>query len=130
MTNRELDIEIHRRVMDLDCKLFRPGSGEIGSDLDGWYDTPLKVGEIPQSVPCYSTDIAAAWLVVERLTAGKGCWATVCRTDGYDSLALYTCEFGSGVKWWLACGKSPAEAICLTALKMQEEYPLLGELVK
>lgn len=66
----------------------------VAAQIFGWtdirmqdfkYTEPLLIGMVPEGyrapVPSYSTDIAAAWLVVERL---RDMWTTA--TEGVDGL--------------------------------------------
>lgn len=62
---RELDAAVHRLVCGRECAWFFPTPGEFGSDLDGLYETPLRVSRIPQPVPSYSSSWLAAGPLLE-----------------------------------------------------------------
>lgn len=113
---RELDALIAEKVMgwtnvaERRNTFTRPGA-LIPSDWRGWSgDTPN--GEREQLIPPYSTDIAAAWQVVERFSAK---WIDI----------VYRPDAG----WWVtidgrghgnaggAIEKTLPLAICLAALK-------------
>ena len=54
MDNREIDSLVHKHVMGKD--LLRPST----------FVSPDPTGFVPNKIPHYSTDIAAAWEVVEK----------------------------------------------------------------
>lgn len=66
--SRDTDAIVHR-TLGLQCDFFVPMQGEFGSDLDGWYVTPFRYGELPEPLPCYSSDVKAAWFVVDHMLA-------------------------------------------------------------
>ena len=67
-------------------------------------------------IPKYSTDIAAAWLVVERLKA-KGYDIEI----GYDSVdCSWVASFMKGEKWGIVTVETAPHAICLAALEALE----------
>jgi hypothetical protein len=117
---RELDTIVAERVMGwINC-------GQLGNEWGGqWGGCPpywSQYGDRCLLIPSYSTDIAAAWLVVEKL-----------RTEGLhlqmnDTLSAYRARFftvASTVKWdqesadgaYYQFASTPAHAICLAALK-------------
>ncbi len=109
---RALDVRIHREVMGRDCEY-----DATASEPD-WFDTITP----HQVLPRYSTGIAAAWEVVERLcadnrhtvsvhdsTAGADCTVTRAADGHY----VFACE-----DWcWSPQTRAPL-AICLAALKV------------
>lgn len=120
---RELDALVAEKVMGwvkLEAHpaphtLFHPNFGKPGNPnyAGPWFYhpdwTPEKGGHPNgQVIPAYSTDIAAAWLVVERLGTNfrelvhlrPGWQATVTKANNYYAVA-----------------DTPALAICLVALK-------------
>lgn len=131
---RELDALIAERVMGLTVvRLLEPVSIDRREAPDGLYAADADLAtEIEQhlgaggygyaALPHYSTDIAAAWQVVEKM-----------RADGwhYELTAHLTeethcAEFGRGYfdsyeSYWSdqhqECGATPALGICLAALK-------------
>lgn len=75
----------------------------------------------------FSSDIAAAWQVVEKLVppTRKGPWLEITATDGYASEGPYICEYA----WWAdhkqhrvrADADTAPLAICLAALKARRK---------
>ena len=57
---RDLDARIHREVFKRDCTFDAGGLWDIEDISDGYDDQS-------EMVPHYSTDIAAAWRVVEKM---------------------------------------------------------------
>lgn len=109
---RDLDARVHREVFGLECSHFTPTGGEYGSHLNGWYTTPLKFAHIPASVPQYTTDIAAAWRVVEKLSEGNLFIVSVFRCPTTQPVG-YAARFGGHA----VVGQPTAPlAICLAAL--------------
>jgi len=101
---RELDALVAEKVMGW---IKRPkGAGTahlwISSDKQAFHESEL---------PAYSTDIAAAWQVVEKLT----------RRDDKLFFTLETPISGSAWECWFsgewAEGETASHAICLAALK-------------
>lgn len=112
---RELDALIAEKVMGLvRCKNWRHADGTFPSErCFASPDSPTQGAE----ARLYSTEIADAWLVVEKIVAshmktgltdrpdGKwGFW--ICRDMGQPEEETYFCT-----------GDTPAEAICLAAMK-------------
>lgn len=114
---RELDTEVALKVMGLQfvIKVYEPGSLDMrpGSvnykfrhESQGWR-TPD--GELLDELPYYSTDIAAAWEVVEKL-------------DLLSTLLLQKNSSGVWGVWnedtgQVHFGDTAPHAICLAALK-------------
>ena len=93
---RELDAEVAKKVMGIDLTGARP-------------DLPIRgIGCAP-----YSTDIAAAWEVVEKLTADEHA-RSFSLSYSYE-WAQWTATFMG-----LSTKKSAPHAICLAALKATE----------
>jgi hypothetical protein len=93
-------------------------SGEFTSIVEG--DWPPADGRIIWNhMPEYSTDIAAAWLVVERM-----------RADGWWPEVKYLVDWDNAAKWYAACHRPPHQwsataataplAICRAALAALE----------
>ena len=103
MTDRELDALVAREVM-----------GWIRKDSESnplyavYYETPEK--EKVVCLPNYSTDIAAAWEVVEKIK--------YLNPDIFfdDESNIYICEFEKA-RPNLSQADTPSKAICLAALK-------------
>lgn len=139
---REMDAELARKVMGCDVHKLEIPIGtaymlaESGKEPKELYDqitvyscqcSPihvhnLKNGEIPE----YSTDIAAAWEVVEKIKEVKV-------KEGKEESWMFTVTFEQDTKKWLAgyqyvycdystnwingaIAETPAHAICLSAL--------------
>lgn len=65
MNLRELDVEVHKKVFGLGSRLWHSGS-EWLRDLDGWFTDPQTTPQ-PEPVPHYTTDIRAAWTIIDKL---------------------------------------------------------------
>lgn len=118
---RELDALVAEKVMGL---LIGPRSSFTdGGDLresiigDFYYSTGLLH---ILKVPAYSTDIATAWEVVGKLTAGSRFWFSVNRypklglnPDGPPYEQHYRTNFGA----YEGSADTAPHAICLAALK-------------
>lgn len=109
---REIDAQVHREVMGVSeedielAKLCHDGSISACCEMNERGIEPI---------PYYSTDIAAAWQVVEKLVADGRVF--IVKGDG-----LRTGDFAK--KWTTLCGNqmrtdatSAPLAICLAALK-------------
>lgn len=121
---RGLDVEIHRRVMGLSCE-WRDGDYGVMSPIMRHMDG----SPVWETIPAYSLDIAAAWLVVEKLTGEEyvkvrceqshyhGDYCSVTAADGtYRDGAELVKRDAHGV--W---GETMPVAICLAALAASEE---------
>jgi hypothetical protein len=107
--NRELDAVVAEKVMRL-YDVHKAGNGEwVYRDEKGFLT----------KLPHYSTDIAAAWQVVEKM---RMMWGEVAlRTDGYRwEFDGYRWGFGwegdEGI-WGHATADTAPEAICFAALE-------------
>jgi hypothetical protein len=104
---RQLDAEVHREVMNKSCQFV---AGHLFEDeRDCWI-----------AVPHYSSDIAAAWLVVEKLRmtvtpktdpTRSSRWLADVRLNGRDEL-------------WAGYGLTAPIAICRAALSAARDSPL------
>ena len=119
--SRELDALVAEKVMGWqDARAFFPWP-ESGVMLDNYAMMPPYGGAIRDiaHVPCYSTDIAAAWEVVEKLDGGgerKTFWWTI-TSPGDDT--MYSARIVEGsVEIAYAIAPAAPEAICLAALKV------------
>lgn len=114
---RELDALVAEKIIKLSAKYWRPTCFVNDHELDAnvWcYDCSGMVDDQERVPEHYSTEIAAAWLVVEKLA-----------TQG---LRLSLDAFG-GDPWWVefadeqwergaqATANTAPHAICLAALK-------------
>lgn len=116
---RALDAEIAEKVMD-DQKLVPPVDVGRGRMMH-WKSR----GELMGEPPCYSTDIAAAWRILDVLEHGlPPRYSTVTRRS-YNSPAKYvdggwSCEFRDiSAPWEMVYVEAPTAtlAICLAALR-------------
>lgn len=124
---RELDALVATKVMGWDCDVrwmeitdYNPKT-RIGHAIDaagvekgGVCDERSTV----RPVPHYSTDIAAAWQVVDKFEA-----ATLDRSKQRPSGKhedYFSCQFWEGGNWIEAEGESIEHAICLAALEACE----------
>lgn len=126
LTGRELDALIARQVFGV-TKIFYPRNYKSGEDVWGSVNDPhfIKSGKSPRThmidakpVPYFSTDIAAAMEVVEKLrTAG---WSFACTLyEGklpYASFCKLTAASSRNAE-----AKSLPEAICLAALQTTKQ---------
>lgn len=125
MTNedlRDLDVRVHREIMGRDCLKDSTWSNGEWRDIRAkepsgsiWFGDP---------VPRYSSDIAAAWRVVEKMAAthwlklstpfypGDNFWAAFDLHNHMDATnPIYS-------SW--SCDSAPV-AICLSALKARDK---------
>ena len=124
MTDRELDVLVAEKVMgelmpsppsDQDGDLAIAGSGRF-SPRGAWMVVSIyDEGDVPRWEPMpYSTDIAAAWKVVEKL----GIW--VCPSDnahGWQAGWYYNTDPGDTAGSY---GDTAPRAICLAALAARD----------
>ena len=115
---RELDAVIHEQVMGQN--LITPCDGDIGElpiSSDGWLC--MECGHTGylgsdtahhRRVPDYSTDIATAWQVVEKITEPPGNRASA------DANVVFATLFDNASMWAMKSSEAAA-AICLAALK-------------
>lgn len=99
---RELDALVAKHIMGEDYRAFANCNSRVKARDDGTF-----LGRIPS----YSTDIAAAWEVVERL---KG--QSVVIDFGEDTGAWEVSFIQQGERYTVSCA-SVMHAICLAALK-------------
>lgn len=116
---RELDVRVHRLAMGRDAT-FSP-------DCQEWLDVLARDSSTVMCgafVPHYSTDIGAAWLVVDwwrspRKPGGYG--ELMIRCEGRPESGLWVVELGIVVT---AHARTLPEAICRAALKALETKPV------
>lgn len=129
---RELDALIAEKVMG--ATVVYPYRSEPGHPYPGvnpiWTDEPWQATSNPQSisglenVPHYSTNIADAWMVVEKMGRWHGFDFMIVMPDPEQTFHLRTYEAG----WYEATNDGPERrvvsyadtaplAICLAALK-------------
>ena len=117
---RDLDARVHQEVMGLECLW-----GGFGYPGPNWIQSDTFSERRWSFIPEYSTDMAAAWSVVEKLTDGEYvkvrceqshyhgdyCWVTATNEpDAGDLVKRDSAEWG----------ESMPIAICLAALKAVE----------
>jgi hypothetical protein len=113
--SRELDALVAERVMGWRF------IGEFDLEMNGdrWAKNPDGHENYFSDVPHYSTNIAAAWEVMEKLLAYNPFW------EQHDFIGIYlaptspkgwTCNFGDDTT--RAYGDTAPHAICLAALKV------------
>ena len=117
---RDLDARVHQDVMRLECH-----------KSDGaWFETNpalplvnLDGKPFPMLVPAYTTDIAAAWQVVEQLH-GRLWFEIHCaggkRADDTFEVSVYTDYWEQTEPTAVAVAETAPLAICLAALKAVE----------
>jgi len=119
---RKLDALVAERVMGFVYKLGQP-IGSSGPKCHGW--GLLECPWIDPKLPRYSTDIAAAWMVVEKLvSSGAEGWESQQFSLTLEAGAecgdwYWDCWISKGPKREAAWGMSSfvPMAICLAALK-------------
>ena len=104
---RELDALIAEKAMELNTHWLG----------DGVEVNILSIGESGVEVPCFSTDIAAAWEVVEKLTGDVFQLSWVIEGDGNRPVGV---SFWAGDTFYTAEAATAPYAICLAALKVIE----------
>jgi hypothetical protein len=121
---RALDALVAEKVMGWTALHRRDGGSAeyLGTVPDNSFVGASTAKRIPGKtycVPEYSTDIAAAWLVVERM-----------RADGWWPEVKYLVDWDNAAKWYAACHRPPHQwsataataplAICRAALAALE----------
>jgi hypothetical protein len=132
---RELDALIAERVMGYRWCVWPNVESrflDLHWDKERAGSTPLPAtGDEPTShyalstVPCYSTDIAAAWQVVEKIAARNGDTVVSVTHNSRDGERIggeekYFCtieDISDGIEEWEAEGVTAPLAICRAALK-------------
>lgn len=113
---REMDALVAEKVMGLTI-LRADGYEARGLDLkkfpDGW-DYKFKDGVV---LPAYSTDIAAAFEVVQQIISTKNCGCDLSCTNHYPDIYGAMVMF-PGILRGPVFGDTFAEAICRAALKV------------
>lgn len=121
---RELDALIAEKVMGL--RYYPPGnSATCIVETPGWYSPGQS--RVVESLPAYSTSIAAAWEVVEKLTGSGDCTFQMARNtvlpkehrkDDPGTWARFEVMFGyAGGRGARAEAATAPHSICLAALK-------------
>lgn len=108
----QLDAEVARKVMGWTAV----GVPSIGQT---WWYGPRKDGATP-ALPAYSTDLKAAWEVVEWLMARnpqRDFHLEHLDGSGWKVLSCYDRESGGWEDGDVEPASTPAEAICRAALK-------------
>lgn len=113
MTDRERDALIAEKVIGAEREEVNYTIGHSSYTSVFWHIGGWRFDEA--SLPHYSTEIGAAWRVVERLHAQRVRVAVIAYLDGN-----YRCELrGQGTEFLLAMeGPTAPAAICLAALKV------------
>lgn len=119
MTNRELDEWIAEHVMGTELETLRLWKG--------CRESPQVLVEMCDQLPAYSSSIAAAWSVVEKLQAYNPFWGSPSHTGfdlsptidvGIEAVNGWTCNFGDDTTRVYA--PTAPMAICLAAKKAIE----------
>lgn len=125
---RALDVEIHTKVMGLCAEFGRHSEYDVAPELDrhlwereDWYAVtrePTAPGYNRRCfpVPRYSVEIAATWLVVERLS-GAGSRLSLENWSEPDRRWSALFDFPDGHDSGQHVGATASEAICRAALK-------------
>jgi hypothetical protein len=126
MSSRERDALVAEKVMGLEVKRGRELKG---TDLPEWLDEPFTPGKdnlygTPYQqwwkIPAYSTDIAAAWLVVEKLDLFRKlgndyCAALLTKHEKWEIMVLTGMAINDNET--IAEADTVPEVICIAALK-------------
>jgi hypothetical protein len=111
---RELDALIAEKVMGFRCVVDK-GNGNVSWIAYGVYGEthtpPMAWKKWNYKVPPYSTDIAAAWEVVEKMSEQWPQYQLAKIEDGWSVMWGF-----DGYGWPEATGKTAPEAICKAAL--------------
>ncbi len=118
---RELDCTVAEKVMKLETEHTR--GSECAKQI-----TLYRTGSFFGAPPAYSTDIAAAWQVVEKMTE-RYHWRIVSPFDPrqedcrlwFAGLTPHSCSGWNGRPDYEEGAETPALAICLAALKAIRE---------
>lgn len=121
----ELDILVAKKIMNLKVVKTSRNKGKyltysIGKP-DYWYTSDRPEGYLSNPVPTYSTDIATAWDVVEKLKSNyfRITIETTYNNDNSVHLYRYNCPDGQEdtEESYYVQGNTASHAICLAALK-------------
>lgn len=103
---RELDMLVAEKVMGLNnTEYVKEWTQEQMKIVQGWW---------PKLYPNYSTDIAAAWEVVEKIQCRS--FELNWHLDSYNFVRIYKAKFQTTN---FVYGETAAHAICLAALKFK-----------
>ena len=97
-TNRELDVRVHQEVFGVEVE-FRPLTNYNGYLIpEDWY--PVGAIHHPaNAIPHYSSDIAAAWKVVEFMLDWNGPhWWDDCSMRSHRSQDAQSWSWGAGFR--------------------------------
>ncbi len=115
MTDRELDALVAEHVFKL--KLIKPQSLWI---QEGWFNESNKLIYPMPSLPHYSTNIADAWEVVEKMTKNNLHFKLQQGFNQHTEKPFVTVsfnEYNNGHQWFCYEQESAPKAIVLAALK-------------
>ena len=109
----------------LDAEIARVVFGEIAKVYPGgaFYPVPLRPDQRSSRVPLYSSDLRAAWMVVERLGDIGCCCVSVAREQiaGHtqvDAVVIRDgAELGDHARTFVASADTAPLAICRVALQ-------------
>lgn len=136
MSNRDTDALVAEKVMGL--RPIKNDDSMIFTIHRDWVDIGDYYYELPGSsavdeVPHYSTDIRAAWEVIESMTK-RGLWCEMRTPFGADDLddgywagfTPYGTSGWNGIPDHWTSATTLAEAICLAALQVAATHPAGG----
>ncbi len=109
---RELDALVAEHVMGW-RSVSKPKEAPDPKDLEDYFGIAEGACWL---VPHYSTDIAAAWQVVEKIYADGHGWMLV-EKDGKREYRAYRPTKSPNFAWWGARSSTPEQSICLAALR-------------
>ena len=112
---RAMDVEIHRRVMGLEC-FERDGMWCQASPISRDFNGEPFVHQIPD----YSPNIASAWQVVERICR-QGVVTFLVSCDGLDTAYSRITVVSTGRVLGAGKATTAPEAICLAVLEATKE---------
>lgn len=111
---RALDALIAEHIFG--CEVHRNPKGGWSIGEPDWYDDAGAM-YLGNPLPCYSTDIAAAWALVEQV---RGEWDLKSRASGWRA-CLAVPVGPSANKYVEADGETAPHAICLAAMGAMDE---------
>jgi hypothetical protein len=123
---REMDAEIGRRVFGLAVRTITQIDHRGAHDEPGYSDPPRRMGDgrmgvAAHALPLYSTDLGAAWQVVDKLRAeGHGEFQLSADPDPTDAwIASFSVPLGDAPPFFPMAPTAPL-AICLAALAIRD----------
>ena len=133
---RGLDIRVAKEVLHYQVKMTRSWGrnffvlyGEAGQRVDDWHLLQTEEEAWKKATPHFSTDVAAAWQIVEHIVANKSGEFRLIHRQTYGPEPQFAAGFGKAPceepKYIL--GETGPLAICRAALKAVEAEKKAGQ---